>query len=372
MPTKSSSTQENVHVAGIKDGVVILKNGQYRIILSVSAVNFDLKSEQEQNSIIFNYQSFLNSLHFPIEIVISSKRLDLTPYLNKIKKLSATQTNELLKIQTEDYIDFVSQLINMANIMKKSFYAVVGHQPLNVGGGGIFDKLFSKKKDDSNQLRVSEEDFNRYAGELRQRATTVAQGLGSIGLHCRQLNTEEIIELLYGIYNPEVASKERLSGEAENFSSAFVTQTQGEENPDTPKDEIPEGEITIDNTEIVNAQHKKLQDERKQEMEKNAEKNIKAPEQTPPSTQGTPPELQKEQPAVAKVDLNAIQSIPATPQMGESVHPKKNVAGTMTDDVKEPIAQPAQTTATPVQNWGAEADADKSIKDPKANKDFGW
>ncbi|HOX41417.1 MAG TPA: hypothetical protein PK263_04435, partial [bacterium] len=95
----SFSTQQFIDIAGIKDGIVILKTGGYRLVLQVSAVNFDLKSEQEQNSLIFQYQSFLNSLHFPIEILIRSKRLDLTPYLDSIKKLGENQSNELIKMQ---------------------------------------------------------------------------------------------------------------------------------------------------------------------------------------------------------------------------------------------------------------------------------
>ena len=365
MKTQSPSTQENVSVAGIKDGVVILKNGQYRIILSVSAVNFDLKSEQEQNSIIFNYQSFLNSLHFPIEIVISSKKLDLTPYLNKIKKLSGDQKNELLKIQTEDYIDFVSQLINMANIMKKSFYVTVSYQPLTVSGGGIFDKLFKKNSSD-NQLRVSEEEFNKYAGELRQRASTAAQGLGSIGLHCRQLTTQEIIELLYGIYNPEVAGKERLSEEAGNFSSDYISQEKPKESTE-PTPEVPAGEITIDNTEIVNAQQKKEQQERELELNKEAEKNIKAPTQPAANVEAV---ASKDLPdATAKVDLNTIQSIPASPKLDETGPiPVKENPGVVAEDVKEPET-PAQPAPAPVQNA---TEVEETIKDPNANKDFGW
>jgi hypothetical protein len=368
MATKVSSTQENVSVAGIKDGVVILKNGQYRIILSASAINFDLKSEQEQNSIIFNYQSFLNSLHFPIEILISSKKLDLTPYLNRIKKLSEKQTNELLKIQTEDYIDFVSQLINLANIMKKSFYVVVGYQPLTVSGGGLLDKLFKKSESDS-QIKVSEEDFNRYAGELRQRATTVAQGLGSIGLHCKQLTTEEIIELLYGTYNPEVAGKERLSGEATNFSSQFISQKAGEQDSGASNGTLAGGEITIDNTDIVNAQQKKFQEERKQETEKAAEKDIKAPLAIPHSAPKSTPQKVDDKAEGSSIKVDTPQPIPAEVNQGAPLSPQ-GLSGTVVEDVKEPGSIKQQPV--PTQGAKSATDFDKSIKDPNSNKNFGW
>lgn len=357
---KQPTTQDNVPVSGIKDGIVVLRNGQYRIILTVSAINFDLKSEQEQNSIVFNYQSFLNSLHFPIEIVVSSKKLDLTPYLNKIKKLSAEQKNELLKIQTDDYIDFVGQLINMANIMKKTFYVAVGYQPLTTASTGIFDKLFAKK-DAPKDVRVSEEDFNRYAGELRQRANTVAQGLGSIGLHCRQMNTQEIIELLYGIYNPEVAGKERLSEEAENFSSTFVTQATSAK-PAEEAETAPQGEITIDNTEVVAAQQKKEQAERQQEIEKEAEKGIKAPvEQAKPADTGA---------QTKKTDLTTIQSVPT----GQGADATESKPAAVVEDVKEPGVAPAPTAQQPATPATATKDpaAEEAANNPGNTKDFGW
>lgn len=252
----SSSTQSNIPIAGIKDGIMILRDGQYRIVLEIAAVNFELKSEQEQNSIIFQYQSFLNSLHFPIQIVIQSKKLDLSPYLKKIKELANKQTNELIQIQTTDYVDFVEQLINLANIMKKRFYVTVGYQPVIVNNG-IFDKIFHKSE--SNHLKISETDFINYAKELRQRAQNVAQGLGGIGLHCRQLSTQEIIELFYEIYNPEVAGKERLT-DTGNVSGNYITQLKPEE-PDKKEpesltiDDVTTADEVIDNRDLVAAQH---------------------------------------------------------------------------------------------------------------------
>ncbi|OQB05638.1 MAG: hypothetical protein BWY19_00907 [bacterium ADurb.Bin212] len=248
------STQSNIPIAGIKDGVTILKTGQYRMILEIAAINFDLKSEQEKNSLIFQYQSFLNSLHFPIEIVVKSNKLDLSPYLKKIESLIPKQTNELLKIQTQDYVDFVGQLINLANIMKKRFYVVVGYQPLVVSNS-ILDKIF-KKGPDQNHLKISETDFETYSKELRQRAQTVAQGLGGMGLHCRQLNTKEIIEVFYEIYNPEVAGKERLT-DPDDISSSFVSQikkdgaTEDIPIPHTDMTSTVGGEQVIDNQSLV-------------------------------------------------------------------------------------------------------------------------
>lgn len=255
---QNSSTQSNILLAGIKDGIAIMKGNQYRLILEVSAVNFDLKSEQEQNTLVFQYQSFLNSLHFPIQIVVQSKKLDLSTYLKKIGELAGKQNNELIKVQTEDYIDFVGQLINMANIMKKRFYVVVGYQPISANVG-LFDKIFPKSRD-SNKIRISEDDFTSYSKELRQRAQTVAQGLGSMGLHCRQLTTQEVIEMMYEIYNPDVAGKEKLSS-AEEFSGSFYTQIkpgQGFPETEATNDNPQQAEVVIDNKTVVETAQKQM------------------------------------------------------------------------------------------------------------------
>jgi len=204
------STQQSIPIAGVKNGIMILKDGSYRMILEVSAVNFALKSEQEQNSIIFQYQSFLNSLHFPIEIVIRSRRLDLNPYLEKIKKSADKSLNELIKTQIEDYVDFVSKLISLANIMKKSFYLVIPYDPINIKKLNIFDSLFAKTQT-FDHLKVTDIDFKKYCDQLGQRANIIASGLAGMGLHCLQLSTEEITELFYQIYNPDESAKERVT-----------------------------------------------------------------------------------------------------------------------------------------------------------------
>lgn len=260
---QAASTQSNIPIAGIKDGIVILKDGQYRIILEIAAINFDLKSEQEQNSLIFQYQSFLNSLHFPVQITIQSKKLDLSPYLKKIQDLANKQTNELIKIQTQGYVEFVGQLINLANIMKKRFYVTVGYQPLVVSNS-IIDKIF-KRQNTTTVMKISEGDFDTYSKELRQRANTVAQGLGAMGLHCKQMVTQEIIENLYEIYNPEVAGKERLS-DTEQVSSAYITQSKpqpklesgAETNTQIFTGSRTMSEPVIDNTAVVLQQQKNV------------------------------------------------------------------------------------------------------------------
>lgn len=251
---KPTSTQSNIKIAGIKDGIVFLDDGGYRFILSCSTINFALKSEQEQNSLVFQYQSFLNSLHFPIQIVMQSKKLDLTPYLKKVSDLKDKQTNELIKMQATDYIDFVGNLINVANIMKKNFYVVIPYQPVSLSKGTVFEKIF--KKPAAGPLRVTEDELKRHREELAQRANTVALGLGGMGIQCVQLNTEEIIELFYKVYNPEVSGKERVE-DAEQLTSSFIADVHEKTGLGTD-DRKPVEEAVIDNTAIV--QEKQKQD----------------------------------------------------------------------------------------------------------------
>ena len=217
-PQQPSSTQEHLRFAEIRDSLIITKVGELRAVLLASSINFALKSEQEQNAIIFAYQNFLNSLNFPLQIVMQSKKLDLSKYLAKLQEVSNSQTNELLRLQTVDYIDFIKRLINIANIMDKKFYVVVPYLPPPKIQAPT--KIL-KKPTEASPIQITIEEFSMYKKELTQRIQVIQSGLGSIGLRSAQLNTQQIIELLYGIYNPEEASKEKLI-EYENLITPLV------------------------------------------------------------------------------------------------------------------------------------------------------
>jgi hypothetical protein len=159
----------------------------------VSSQNFALKSEEEQQAIIFQFQSFLNSLDFPLQLCIQSRRLNITGYLDFLKQLEASQENELLKKQTEDYRLFVERLIAGGSIMAKNFFVVVPFSLLEVVDGG-------KPKFRGS---LSEEEFQRMKNQLWQRMEYVALGLRRTGLQVVPLNTEELIELLWSWHHPE-------------------------------------------------------------------------------------------------------------------------------------------------------------------------
>lgn len=206
----SASTQQYLDISEIRDDVVILKDGGLRAVLLVSSINFALKSEDEQNAIIEGYMSFLNSLDFPIQIVIQSRRLNIDQYLNNLAIKEKEQTNELLRTQIAEYRDFVAQLITLGDIMGKRFYVVVPYHPGKGGGKkGFFAKLTTVISP-ARVIKLSETIFNKYHAAAATRVAKVAGGLEGIGLNTAQLNTQSLIELFYNTYNIELSYNQKL------------------------------------------------------------------------------------------------------------------------------------------------------------------
>jgi len=224
---KQSSTQQHLDIAEIRDELVILKTGDFRAVLLVSSVNFALKSEREQNALIFSYQGFLNSLEFPIQIIVRSKKLDLTPYINQLKKKLEAEENELMSIQIADYIEYVQRLINIANIMDKQFFVVVPYSPpvLNKPGGGLFSGLFGNKSQQT--INIDEKQLLQYKSLITERTGVIVSGLASLGLRAAMLSTQELVELFYEIYNPEESSEEKLA-DVNVLESALISTKEGE------------------------------------------------------------------------------------------------------------------------------------------------
>ena len=207
--TKKIATQAHIPIAEIRQGVIILKDGSLRAILMVGTVNFDLKSAPEQEALIYSYQNFLNSLDFPIQILIQSRKIDLSGYLRKLEQILKETNNALLKIQIEHYINFVSHLLKAANIMNKTFYVVIPyHPPFHKKPRTFLEKISSLFG--GRTLKMTQQQFEKYKKELMQRVNVVSQQLGSMGLRSVQLTTQEIIELLYNSYNPGTGLREKL------------------------------------------------------------------------------------------------------------------------------------------------------------------
>ncbi len=183
------STQQFLEIEQIREGVVILKNRALRGVIMVSSLNFSLKSEDEQNAIIYQFQNFLNSLDFSTEIVIQSRKLNITGYLEKLKELEEEQKNELMKIQTAEYQKFIKDLIAGGAIMSKNFFAIVPFASVEIPGMKTTN-IFN------------EEQFQRAKSQLWQRMEFIALGLRRCGLQCAPLSTSELIELFWSIYHP--------------------------------------------------------------------------------------------------------------------------------------------------------------------------
>lgn len=206
--TKAKPSQEIVPIQEIREGIVILKDGSLRMILMCSALNFALKSRDEQEAIVAGYQSFLNSLDFSLQIFVSSRRLNIEPYLDTLREAEKKQFNDLLKIQIKEYIDFVKSFVEMEKIVSKTFYVVVPYTPpfLEIKSGGIMSGVFGAlkflKPGEKSVKRIEEQKFEEYRGQLWQRVETAISGLNRVGVRTAPLNTEEAIELFYGLYNP--------------------------------------------------------------------------------------------------------------------------------------------------------------------------
>ncbi len=215
-----ASSQTFLEFTEIREGVVVLKNGDLRAVLMASGINFALKSEEEQNAIIYAYQDFLNSLDFPVEIIVQSRRVEIDEYIDRLRKREEEEVNDLLKMQTKEYVSFISSLVSHINIMTKFFFVVV---PLGAGGvkppvTSLLKETFNLSKEKTKVL--THETFLELHGQLMQRIEYIASGLIRIGVNARMLSTEEVLELYWRLYNPDEGSLPPVEGAIEGAMSA--------------------------------------------------------------------------------------------------------------------------------------------------------
>jgi len=197
-----NATQEFVPVDDVRDGIVILKDGGMRGVLMASSINFSLKSDDERQAILLQFQDFLNSLDFSIQILVQSRRLDIRPYIALLEGRYKEQTNDLMKIQIEQYMAFIKSFTESTNIMTKNFFIVIPYDAAIIKAGSKFS-FGSKSKDES----AKEEDFEEKKNQLEQRMGVVEQGLVRCGVRVAKLGNDEVIELFYKIFNPGESEK---------------------------------------------------------------------------------------------------------------------------------------------------------------------
>lgn len=199
----TAATQKFIEISEVKDDVVMLKNGSLRAVLEVSSINFDLKSTAEQEAIIVQYQNFLNSVDFPVQILITSRKLNIENYLEFLTEKEKGQMNELLRLQVSEYKNFIRSLVSAANIMEKNFYIVVPFSPIESKEKGFFSNLFNMMNPKKNIIE-KRETFNTYKNQLYQRVDHITAGLSGIGIRMVPLKTQELVELFFYSYNPSV------------------------------------------------------------------------------------------------------------------------------------------------------------------------
>lgn len=204
------SAQQYLDIAEIRDGVVILRDGSFRAVLMASSLNFALKSEEEQNAIVYGFQEMLNSLDFAVQILVTSRRIDLTPYLKDLDRLEELQQSELMKIQLQEYREYIKELVKVSNVMTKNFYIVIPFAPITAKDEGTMTKFFKSLQVRGGLAPLSPTEFTRYKDQLWQRVDQVSANLRGIGVRLAPLNTQEIIELFHGLYNPDAARNQHL------------------------------------------------------------------------------------------------------------------------------------------------------------------
>lgn len=214
-----ASTQEHLDIYDIDQGIIVLKNGGARLVLSCTAVNFDLLSEIEQDAIIAAYSALLNSLSFPLQVVVRSKKMDISFYLEKLKEVEKEQTNRYLKRRIASYRNYVEQLISKNEVLDKSFYIVIPYQEtLLTSPESPLKKLLPRRQ----RIVLNKNAVLKKAKiQLEPKKEHLIKQLNKVGIKAEQLATQELIKLFYDIYNPDLARQQHLRG-AEEYTAPLV------------------------------------------------------------------------------------------------------------------------------------------------------
>lgn len=221
MAKAAQSTQSFLIIDSIREGVVILRGGGMRAIIKCSSINFALKAQDEQDAIVYEFQNFLNSLDFTVQIFVNSRFLNIDDYIETLKEKEKEQQNDLLRIQTAEYINFIKDFVESTNIVSTDFYVTVAFEPREAvgspeandtqnkstgGGGGLFSGIFGVKK----TAEMDRKKFLFYKNQLMQRMEFIKTGLHRFGVTTKDLPTEELIMLFWNLYNPQNLQKRTL------------------------------------------------------------------------------------------------------------------------------------------------------------------
>jgi hypothetical protein len=224
-PKNPNSTQSTLQLSEVRDNMVIMIDGSFRAVIACKSINFDLMSDREREGVEYSYQNFLNSLNFPVQILVRSQRVDIGPYIDRLLDTRRSQDNMLLGVLMDDYINFIDALSQEANIMEKTFYIVIPFFPqgdtanLVEQGKGFFGKLFAKPK--NTITRIDTAAYQKAKEEIKNRVDAVMAGMFQIGVQSVQLDTKSLGELYYNFYNPDTAVRQPL-GDFENSTGTYT------------------------------------------------------------------------------------------------------------------------------------------------------
>lgn len=214
IPTPTASTQDHLDIEDVIDDLLILKTGWIALVVNTTAVNFDLLSEAEQDATIYAYGAFLNSLTFPIEILIRSKKADISEYFQALAEAEKMQPNPDLKRQIQKYEDFIQATVQQRTVLDKKFYIVISYSPVETGFGMIGKK--------TSNAKVKGAVLEAAKASLYPRRDHVAKQLARLGLSARQLTSQELVELLYDIYNPAPTGTQRVLLDSAAYTAPLV------------------------------------------------------------------------------------------------------------------------------------------------------
>lgn len=211
--------------------MAIMNDGSFRAVVRCQSINFDLMSAREREGIEYSYQSFLNSLYFPVQIFVRSQKVDIGPYLDRLAKIRRDQDNMLLGVLMDDYMGFIDAISRETNIMEKDFYVVVPYYPTGDVGSiaqsskNIFTAFL--KPDKQQRVTIDQASYTKAKEETGNRVNAVMSGLFQMGIKSSQLDTKQLGELYYNMYNPDTAVREPL-GDFENLTSTYVSKGEGQ------------------------------------------------------------------------------------------------------------------------------------------------
>lgn len=221
----TTSTQSHLDIVDIKNNIVVLKNGGAAAVIETNAINFDLLSVQEQDAAIGAFSSILNSLTFPIQVTIRSKKMDISDYLEKVKEMELKQTNPKIKQQIMAYRSFIKdELVVKENVLDKNFYVSIPYKTFEVSTSnpfGFLEDLFLPGTKSKSKVNVDKV-LSEATSDLQPKVDFLVKEFSRIGIKAVQMKTPDLIKLFYNIYNSETAQSQKIRGNVEDYRSTLV------------------------------------------------------------------------------------------------------------------------------------------------------